>query len=119
MLIGQPAATPIYFAVNFDASQAEIAGGVCDYFRGVADGFKTISGGNSAHLVGVYGSGACCGWLLNRGLAQYSWLAMSSGWSGFGSFSQWNIKQGDGTPIGGVDLDFDEGIADIGAFVIP
>ncbi len=56
---------------------------------------------------------------LKKVQRQYSWLAMSSGWSGFGSFSPWNIKQGDGTPIGGVDLDFDEGVVDIGAFVIP
>ena len=64
MNTGQPARTPIYFAVDFDCSNLQIAGAINDYFRGVAHGFDAIGSGNAAYGIGIYGSGNACGWLL-------------------------------------------------------
>jgi glycoside hydrolase-like protein len=93
MKAGQPPRTPIYFAVDFDCSDAGIAGAVNDYFRGVADGFSAIGVGNPAYDIGVYGSGNTCGWLLTHGLVKWTWMALSTGWGGFKTFKDWNIKQ--------------------------
>jgi hypothetical protein len=111
LVIGQPKGTPIYFAVDFDASQIEIAGVLNDYFRGIAAGFTAASSGNPEHPVGVYGSGATCSWILGRGLATYSWLAMSPGWKG-SDFDGWSIKQSRGDSFAGVEFDADESASD-------
>ncbi len=42
-----------------------------------------------------------------RGLASYTWLAMSSGWRGF-DFADWNIKQSQGQTYGNIETDSDE-----------
>jgi hypothetical protein len=119
MLIGQPAGSAIYFAVDFDASQMAISGAITDYFRGVADGFDTMSANMAAlYKVGVYGSGATCSWLLNHGLAKYSWLAQSTGWAGYQSFTRWNIKQGKETQELGMDIDGDVATDDAGGFLV-
>jgi hypothetical protein len=118
LLLGQPKGSAIYFAVDFDASQFEVAGVLNDYFRGIAAGFMAASSGNPEHPVGVYGSGATCAWMLARGLAKYSWLAMSSGWSG-SDFDGWSIKQSQGDSIAGVDFDADHSASDdYGGFVV-
>jgi Domain of unknown function (DUF1906) len=120
MILGQPAGTSIYFAVDFDASADAIAGSVADYFKGVADGFVTIAGNQQpAYLVGVYGSGATCSWLLAHHLATYTWLAQSRGWSGFKEFDRWNIKQGEETKVLGIDVDTDMATDDYGGFALP
>ncbi len=90
----QPAGTPIYFAVDSDFSAAQISGAISDYFHGVADAFNAIGQGQSAYLIGVYGSGRTCGWLLDHGRAVRSWLAVSTGWAGHDTFIRWDIKQG-------------------------
>jgi hypothetical protein len=108
--IGQPVHTPIYFAIDYDTLDADLAGGINDYLKGVAVGLKTAANGNDDHPVGVYGSGATCRFAISRGLASYTWLAMSRGWRGF-DFSGWNIKQSRGQSTGGVDTDSDESSA--------
>jgi hypothetical protein len=105
--IGQPAGSPIYFAVDYDASNADLAGVINDYFNGITQGLKLASRNNMEHPVGVYGSGATCGFILKRGLATYSWLAMSSGWQGH-EFSNWHIRQSAGITYSGIAVDFDE-----------
>lgn len=47
---GQPASFPIYFAIDYDASSAELAGQITEYFNGV---YATMAG---AYPLGVYGS---------------------------------------------------------------
>lgn len=119
MLIGQPARTPIYFAVDFDAATDAIAGAIADYFKGIADGFATIAGNQApAYRVGVYGSGATCAWLLNHELVTYTWLAQSTGWRGYAQFNKWNIKQGAQTKMLGIAVDPDDAIDDYGGFLI-
>jgi len=117
MNAGQPAGTPIYFAVDFDCPTNGIAGAVNDYFRGVADGFNTIGAGQPAYSVGVYGSGNTCAWLLGHGRVSYSWLAQSTGWGGYKIFKNWNIKQGR-TQKKPFDYDLDEATENYGGFTI-
>jgi hypothetical protein len=63
------------------------------YFRAVRDVFK--SSGKS-FKIGGYGSGATCQMLLGRGLVDYCWLAMSTGWPGHDAFlasNKWVMVQ--------------------------
>ena len=117
MTAGQPAGTPIYFAVDFDCSISGIAGSVNDYFRGVAHGFDAIGSGSPSYRIGVYGSGNTCGWLLSHQRVGYTWLAQSRGWGGFQTFGKWNIKQGP-SKTKPFDHDTDEANTDYGAFVV-
>jgi hypothetical protein len=120
LLTGQPAGSGIYFAVDYDASQTAIAGSISDYFRGIADGFVAIAGATRpSYRIGVYGSGATCGAITGHGLASLSWLAQSTGWSGSSTYPAWNIKQGAGTTLLGLDIDPDEAKDDYGGFLVP
>lgn len=116
--VGQPAGTPIYFAVDYDASQAEAAGSVTDYFAGVAKGFATVSRDNPIYAIGVYGSGRTCRVLLANQAATFAWLAMSTGWAEYKTFGGWHIKQGPRSSVITVDHDVDTGRGNFGAFTI-
>lgn len=116
--LGQPVASPIYFAVDYDASSADISGPVNDYFRGIQAGFQAAAAGGPVHPVGVYGSGAVCQFMLGRRLAQYAWLTQSTGWTGTSTFAAWNIKQSAETKLCGIDVDGDQGAADYGGFTV-
>ncbi|MBS0643104.1 MAG: DUF1906 domain-containing protein [Acetobacteraceae bacterium] len=118
MGIGQPPGTPIYFAVDFDASVAELNGGIIPYFQGVAAGLTTIGHGAPAYAIGVYGSGLVCGRLSSLGLVTHTWLSMSSGWAGSKTYTDWNIRQHlEGDPFGfGFSVDPDDARDDYGGF---
>ncbi len=107
-VIGQPKNTPIYFAVDFDASDAEIKGVVTDYFKAV----KRVFSDRRLYKVGVYGSGAVCGYLKDDAdLAEYSWLSMSTGWRGYRAYNnrkRWNLKQIRAITIAEVEFDTNE-----------
>jgi len=91
--IGQPAGTPIYFAVDYDASQKDVKGVITDYFQGIIEAFKTISVNHPIYSIGVYSSGLVCSSLLKAGLVQFTWLAQSTGFQGSKTFKDFNIKQ--------------------------
>ena len=94
--IGQPFDCPIYFAADYDASEADIDGPVTAYFRGIADVFALISSrtpGQPVYRVGVYGSGLTCSKLLAAGLVTYTWLSQSTGFRGSRTFHDYNLKQ--------------------------
>jgi len=117
--LGQPAGSAIYFAVDYDALPAAIAGVVADYFRGVRDGFAHRSSGQDpAYRIGVYGSGAACKFLREQGLAELSWLAQSTGWAGYHTYADWNIKQGATTQALGIEIDPDTAKDDYGGFAL-
>lgn len=116
LLAGQPKSTPIYFAVDADFDEQEIAGPVRDYFRGIASGFNAIGHQAPIYEIGIYGSGLACGVLTDQGLAKYAWLAMSAGWRGSRTFSRWNIKQSGKTVNLGVDYDSDVAKPGFGGF---
>ncbi|QOY96143.1 DUF1906 domain-containing protein [Massilia sp. UMI-21] len=80
--VGQPAGSSIYFAVDYDPSQADLDGPVADYFAGVTSAL------GCGYRIGVYGSGMCCGYLLERGQADCTWLSQSTGFAGSKAFAQ-------------------------------
>jgi hypothetical protein len=86
--IGQPDDTPIYFAVDYDAAPGDVAGVIKEYFQGIQDGFQTVGQGSPKYQVGVYGSGLTCTELLAGGLATFTWLSQSTGFSGSRAFAQ-------------------------------
>ena len=105
--IGQPGGSAIYFGVDFDATADEIRSRVLPYFQGIADTFRTATG-EPDYLIGVYGSGATCKAVLDAGLAQFAWLAQSTGWSGYTAFlrsNRWTLSQNMPANIGGVSCD--------------
>jgi hypothetical protein len=73
--IGAPADACIFFAVDTDASAAQIQQLVLPYF-------KAIKAEMSGFKVGVYGSGAVCKAVIDNGLADLAWLSCSMGWTG-------------------------------------
>jgi hypothetical protein len=119
----QPAGTPIYFAVDYDAPAPDIAGGIADYFRGIQHAIDSLKAG---YLIGVYGSGRTCSWLLRHGAASHTWLANASKWAGADTFHDWNVLQGSSDlGIAGLtggahgDYDSDEVKASAGTFTVP
>jgi hypothetical protein len=113
--IGQPAGSAIYFAVDYDASAADVTGQISDYFQGVAAGF--VAAGGPDYKIGVYGSGAVCQALIDGGLAEYSWLAMSTGWRGYDDFvDKCDILQGKALETLPFDHDSDDADDDYGGF---
>lgn len=108
-VIGQPTETPIYFAVDFDASEAEAKGAIRDYFAAIDDVFAAAG---SLYKVGVYGSGLVCRYIKDDSkLAEYSWLSMSTGWRGYRDYNsqlRWNLKQIKAITIDGVEFDTNE-----------
>ena len=92
-VIGQPAGTAIYFAVDFDATTAQLETAIRPYFTGVAKAFREAG---NLYRAGVYGSGLVCKALLEAGLVAYTWLSMSSGFAGTAAFKasgRWHLTQ--------------------------
>jgi hypothetical protein len=110
-VIGQPCETPIYFAVDFDATDGEAKGAVRDYFEAINSAFATAIA-EGRYKVGVYGSGAVCRYIKDDAkLAEYSWLSMSTGWRGYRDYNgqnRWNLKQIKAIEINGVEFDTNE-----------
>jgi Domain of unknown function (DUF1906) len=116
--LGQPMSSPIYFAVDYDASQGELAGAIFDYFRGIKAGMAASSASGASYPIGVYGSGLTCQFVIGQGMASYAWLSQSSGFRGSKDYTRWNIKQGPETTFAGMDIDTDEGADDYGGFSV-
>ncbi len=114
--IGQPSGTPIYFAVDYDASTSAIQGAIKNYFDGVSEAFEEAG---SNYVIGVYGSGAVCEYIFGHVAAVlYTWLANATGWSGYSDYTSWHIKQGSLITINNVQFDKDTGSGDAGGFKI-
>jgi hypothetical protein len=111
--VGQPNGSAIYFAVDYDANLQTDLTGITAYFQSVVAALRP------AYKVGVYGSGAVCGALLDAGLADYAWLSQSTDFSGTATFTRWNIKQGPSQTICGLNADSDTANGDFGGFIIP
>jgi hypothetical protein len=86
--IGQPPGSAIYFAVDYNASQADLDGPVDDYFTGVHAGLFAAGGGQQLYQVGVYGSGLCCATMRDRGAAVFSWLSQSTAFNGSQAYAR-------------------------------
>jgi len=110
--VGQPEGSAIYFTVDYDATQSDIEGNITAYFQAIDE---TIA---DAYAVGVYGSGATCSAIFGAGLAEYAWLAQSTGWSGYTEFTEWAIKQGPEQSVCGLNSDTDDAHGDFGSFTL-
>jgi len=86
--IGQPFGSAIYFAVDYDPTGADIDGGISNYFTGVHAALYVANDGAPSYRVGVYGSGLCCGALVERGIAALSWLSQSTGFAGSRQYAE-------------------------------
>jgi hypothetical protein len=108
--IGQPEGTAIYFGVDFDASANQITNLIVPYFRGVAEAFAEANGLPS-YRVGAYGSGRTLRALLTAGLAEFAWLAQSTGWAGHAAFlasGDWALNQRASTTLCTIGIDPDD-----------
>lgn len=112
-VIGQPFGSAIYFAVDYDPTQADLDGPISNYFTGVHAALYVGAEGRPSYRVGVYGSGLCCATLLERGIAELSWLSQSTGFTGSKLYAEqrrYNLIQMLPAPAlgeGGVVLDID------------
>ncbi|KAJ5782133.1 hypothetical protein N7457_003907 [Penicillium paradoxum] len=105
---GLPTSTVIYFAVDFDATQAEINSNVEPYFKGVAG---ALARRDNKYIMGVYGSRNVCSDITDRVGARWSFVSgMSSGFSGnmgFAMPSNWSFNQIQTTRVGSLEIDRD------------
>lgn len=116
--LAQPAGTPVYFAVDYDALPTDQTG-IQSYFTGVHDGYLAYLAdqhkyGNPqiTYRIGVYGSYDVLTWCQAQGIATYFWQANPSGWSSGRNANAWpgyNLRQTDGNvPVcGGFLIDPD------------
>lgn len=112
--MSQPDGTPIFFAVDYDASPEDINGVIKQYFEGVQ---AALDDAASKYKVGVYGSGRTCRIISQvKSLASYSWLAQSTGWAEHKSFSDWQIKQLEERVLCDIKVDGDIGSGDYGGW---
>jgi len=101
--LGVPAGACIYFAVDFDASLTQIRNNIIPYFLGVNKAFE-----GKGYKVGVYGSGNVCRIISDQGLAAYTWVSCSYGWSGTRDYiasNKWNLLQKLPQNTAGIDTD--------------
>jgi len=101
--LGQPLGTPIYFAVDFNASLAEINGEITAYFDAISVQFKRP--GLEYHI-GVYGSGLTLDTLTAKARVSYGWLSMSGDWRGSQTDKDWNIHQIGGGTLCNINVDY-------------
>lgn len=118
---GFPGGTTIYFAVDFDATDAVInpkpddntaTTGVVAYFRGVQRALNELG---NPYAIGIYGTRNVCAKVSAAGLATKSFIAgLSTGWSGNLGFrlpSNWAFNQIQsltvGSGAGSIDIDKD------------
>lgn len=87
-VIGQPVGSAIYFAVDYDPTQADLDGAIGNYFTGVHAALYVAAEGQPSYRVGVYGSGLCCGTLAESGAARLSWLSQSTAFAGSRQYAE-------------------------------
>lgn len=123
--IGQPPGSAIYFSVDFDAGNTEIKNSIIPFFEGIKTAFLEESNGNPDYITGAYGSGLTCSTLTEKGLIEFTWLAMSRGFRG----TKEALKAGEfhlaqrapEAKLCGIDVDFNDANPDrpgFGAFTI-
>lgn len=115
--VGAPLNTCIYFAVDTDASAAQIHQFVLPYFAAIRLTFR-----NSGYRVGVYGSGAVCAAVIASGDADLAWLSQSMGWTNSREYLASKppalvLHQGADQKLAGVDCDTNVALGDFGGFL--
>ena len=106
--LGQPAGTAIYFAIEWGNNSNEYMFKLQEYFAAIKTYFNAQT---TKYKVGVYGNGEVCSLIKqNKGYADYSFLAGSTGWPGYTEYdspSMYNIKQGENISYAGSGFDDD------------
>ena len=106
--LGQPAGTAIYFAIEWGNNSNEYMLKLQEYFAAIKTYFNAQT---TKYKVGVYGNGEVCSLIKqNKGYADYSFLAGSTGWPGYTEYdspSMYNIKQGENISYAGSGFDDD------------
>ena len=123
--IRQPLGSAIYFAVEGDYDNGDVAD-IKQYMSGIA---TAIAG---KYEIGVYGSGFVCNTLLTQGICKYTWVAAAStGWRGTceffgGKTPAWHLAQVPPLDMnwGGLSIDINltnppRYNSDFGGFVVP
>ncbi|WP_308470960.1 glycoside hydrolase domain-containing protein [Clavibacter michiganensis] len=100
--------TPIYYAVDFDATREEVEESIQPYFRGI---HAELDRRGSDYRVGVYGGRRVCRTLGAAHLTELSYVAdMSTGWGanlGVRIPEDWAFDQIREHPVGAGDQEFD------------
>lgn len=114
-VLGLPAGRPIYFAVDFDESEAQAAA-VAEHFRGIHDVLDNAGPVNfpTPVPVGVYGGFYTVERLVNNGLVSYVWQTYA--WSGGKLSKHANLYQySNDHVVAGHGVDYDRALtADFG-----
>jgi len=118
--IGQTPNTPVYLAVDFDAT-SEQKQRVLDYFRGVGDGYQEyLKEHGVTYKIGVYGSYWVLDWLKEEHIATYFYQAYAPGWSGGQNSNPWpghNIQQTSAPQtLCGIEVDYDNASSNFGGW---
>jgi Domain of unknown function (DUF1906) len=113
--VGAPKASAIFYAVDVDASPAQVVKLVLPYFQ-------SLRAAMASHglRTGAYGSGLVCGRVIAATLAELPWLSCSMGWSGSQAYlgsGRWVLRQHPPQIIAGIDCDPDDANGDFGDFV--
>ena len=109
-VIGQPAGSAIYFAVDFDADQRDVNNRIVPYFRAVRSVLQS-SDELPNYSVGAYGDGVTLETLLDQGLVEFTWISQSVGFPGSKQFKRsgrWTLFQHLPSEIDGLDLDVND-----------
>ena len=116
--LGIPKGTVIYFAVDFDATRAQINGNILSYFKKISE--RMSSG---CYRVGVYGSRGVCRTVSEKGYADFSFVSSLSsahyGNSGYKMPENWAFNQFMETKVKGFGIDRndfsgrDEGVSEL------
>jgi hypothetical protein len=98
--MGQPAGTPIFACVDYDAAYADVQ----RYLQGFHETCRS-----AGYLAGTYGSGLVCSSAIADGISHYGFLSQSTGFPGYEEFRPAAaIVQGASTTVLEFDVDLDE-----------
>ncbi len=111
--LGQPKGTPIYFAVDYDAEIADLPD-IRAYIQNIQARVKL-----AGFVCGVYGSGLVCEYLYQSGFVSKTWLAQSTGFTGYTAWrDKADIVQGIEMNWNGLDVDLNESAGDAGGWQV-
>lgn len=109
--IGAPQNACIYFAVDVDASAADIQHYIIPYFRSVRRVLFDGARPEPIYRVGIYACGMACDVVKQAGLADLTWLSNAMGWNGSRAYKaglEWSLLQHLPQNILGLDTDPDD-----------
>jgi hypothetical protein len=107
----------IYFAVDTDATDAQIRDEIIPYFQAIQNENVIVGPFYEKWSIGIYACGAACKAVYEARLADKTWLPNALGWNGSRSYNDWNLKQHLPRRLCGVDVDINDSRGSFGDFV--